>query len=347
MSKIKECIDKLVRREDLTEEQTAEAMEEVMGGQATPSQIAAFITALRMKGETAAEITGAARVMRRKARQIRVPGAKLIDTCGTGGDGAKTFNISTAAAFVVAGLGLPVAKHGNRAISSRCGSADVLEALGVKVDLEPEMVEYCLQEVGIGFMFAPGFNPAMRFAAGPRQEIGIRTIFNVLGPITNPAGAEIQLLGVYDPELARKVAYALHRLGCTSGYVVHGAGGLDELSLAGPNQLLRVSSQGVEELFLRAKEVGLTEAPNEALAGGDTAKNTQIILEVLTGKPGPARDVVILNAGAAITAAGRAKTILEGIKLAATTLDSGAAQHKLNHLIRVSQSLPREQRNLA
>lgn len=340
---IRECIEKLVGLVDLSEQEMAEAIDQVMTGQATAAQVASFITALRMKGETVEEICGAARVMRERALRLHLPGMKLIDTCGTGGDRAMTFNISTAAALVVAAAGLAVAKHGNRAVSSSCGSADVLEALGVRVGLEPEQVEDCVRETGIGFLFAPTFHQAMRHAAAPRREIGIRTIFNVLGPLTNPAGAQVQLLGVFSPQLALKLALALQRLGTESAYVVHGAGGLDELSLAGPNLIYAVSESGVEEFRLEAADVGLGRAPGEALAGGSAAENASIIRRVLSGDRGPQRDVVLFNAGAAI-AAGRSeqrrertldclrREIREGIAAAAEAIDSGAAARKLEEL---------------
>lgn len=353
---IKECIEKLVRMEDLSEVEMTGAMDEVMSGRATTAQVASFITALRMKGETVEEICGAARVMREKAIRLNLPGIQLIDTCGTGGDRSMTFNISTATALVVAAAGLRVAKHGNRAVSSSCGSADVLEALGVRVDLDPGQVEGCINEIGIGFLFAPTFHQAMKHAAGPRREIGIRTIFNVLGPLTNPAGAQVQLLGVFNPELARKLAHALHRLGGNSAYVVHGAGGLDELSLAGPNLIYAVNERGVEEYSLSAADVGLTGAPVESLTGGAAEKNAFIISRVLNGERGPRRDVVILNAGATIAAArsggagavslsGIREEIAEGIAAASEAIDSGAAFNKLEELAAYTQRVSRVNNN--
>ncbi|NPV90643.1 MAG: anthranilate phosphoribosyltransferase [Firmicutes bacterium] len=354
---IKECIEKLVMMEDLSPEAMTSAMEEVMSGQATPAQVASFITALRMKGETVDEISCAARVMQGKAVRLNLPGMRLIDTCGTGGDGAMTFNISTAAALVVSAAGMPVAKHGNRAVSSRCGSADVLEALGVRVDLEPAQVEDCIRGVGIGFLFAPTFHLAMRHAAPTRREIGIRTIFNVLGPLTNPAGAPVQLMGVFSAGLAKKLAHALHHMGNRSAYVVHGAGGLDELSLLGPNLLYAVSGRGVEEFYLGASELGLNPAPVEELQGGTAPENAAIIRRLFEGASGPQRDVVLLNAGAAIAAASHQETggeevdiieeIKNGIQKAAQAIDSGAARGKLRELASFTQSQPSKRQEMA
>lgn len=368
---IKKCLDKLVRMENLSAEETAGAMEEIMTGQATPAQVAAFITALRMKGETVEEIVGAARVMRSKSVRIELPGMKLVDTCGTGGDGARTFNISTAAALVVAAAGFPVAKHGNRAMSSQCGSADVLEALGVKIDLSPEEVGECIKEVGIGFLFAPLFHLAMKYAAGPRREIGIRTIFNMLGPLTNPAGAEVQLLGVYEAGLAEKLARALYSLGGRAACVVHGAGGMDELTLAGPNLLFHVHEAGVNKMTLTAEEVGLREAPPESLRGGTPQENAEIIRYVLEGKKGPYRDAVLFNAGAALAVAESTRRrlplhgetqvpadaaeaffrqlISEGVETAARVIDQGLALKKLEELVAFTAQLSqqREKRSLA
>ncbi|MBE3577467.1 MAG: anthranilate phosphoribosyltransferase [Limnochordales bacterium] len=329
-----EAIASISRGESLSEEAAAQAMEEVMTGAATPAQIAAFITALRLKGETVDELAGAARSMRAAAHHIHPRVAPLVDTCGTGGDGARTFNISTAAALVVAGTGVAVAKHGNRAVSSAAGSADVLEALGVVVELPPSDVERCIEEVGIGFLFAPVFHPAMRFAAGPRREIGIRTIFNLLGPLTNPAQAQAQVVGVFAPCWVEPLAHVLSRLGVREALVVHGeADGIDELSLSGPSLVARLHHGRVEVGRITPEEVGLARRPLADIVGGDARENARIIRRVLGGEPGPARDVVLLNAGAALLVAGKAADLAEGIRLAAESIDSGAALARLEHLI--------------
>lgn len=338
VSKVKEAIARIIRGESLNEEEAAQAMGEVMSGQATPSQIAAFITALRLKGETVDEIAGAARTMRDNAHRIHPRVTPLVDTCGTGGDGAHTFNISTASALVVAGAGVAVAKHGNRAVSSAAGSADVLEALGVAVDLPPAAVERCIDEVGIGFLFAPVFHPAMRFAAGPRREIGIRTIFNFLGPLTNPAGAQLQVVGVYEPRWVEPLAYVLARLGVQGALVVHGeADGIDELSLSGPSLVARLHQGRVEMGRVAPEEVGLKRQAPSAIAGGDARENAQIIRQVLAGRKGPARDVVLLNSAAALLVAGKAGDLADGVRLAATSIDSGAALARLEHLIQFTR----------
>ncbi|NDY42518.1 anthranilate phosphoribosyltransferase [Dissulfurirhabdus thermomarina] len=335
MEAIRAAISALVEGQDLDEAAMAAVMGEIMEGAATPAQIGAFLTALRLKGETVAEITGAARVMRAKAEGIpvrRAPGEVLVDTCGTGGDGAATFNVSTTAAFVVAGAGVRVAKHGNRSVSSRSGSADVLEALGVDLSLAPEAVGRAVEEIGIGFLFAPALHPAMKHAIGPRREIGIRTLFNVLGPLTNPAGAEVQLLGVYDPALTAPLAEALGRLGAARAWVVHGAGGLDEVSLLGPTEVAEWTGSGVRTFRVGPEDAGLAPCRPEDLAGGDAAENARILEAVLSGEPGPRREMVLLNAGAAIHLAGKAPGLREGVRAAAEAVDSGAALAKLRAL---------------
>jgi anthranilate phosphoribosyltransferase len=330
---IREAIKKVVTGQHLAENEAGEVLEEIMDGAATPAQIASFLTALHLKGETVEEITGFARVMRRRATPVRSSFQMLLDTCGTGGDGASTFNISTTAAFLLAGAGLPVAKHGNRSVSSRCGSADVLEALGVRVDLEPGATEECLSQVGIAFLFAPLLHKAMGNAAGPRREIGIRTIFNILGPLTNPAGAQAQVLGVYNPSLTEIVARVLARLGSTRAFVVHGAGGLDEVSLAGPTVLCEVKNGSVRKGVLEPEKFGFAYAPVSALAGGSAEENALIIRSVLSGEKGPRRDAVVLNAALGLVAGERAGEIKSAIRVAEESIDSGAALGKLEELV--------------
>jgi anthranilate phosphoribosyltransferase len=332
---IQEAIAKTVGGAHLGEDEMVAVMDQVMEGQATPAQIGALLIALRIKGETVEEIAGAARVMRQKCRPVpcRCGGREVIvDTCGTGGDGAQTFNISTTAAFVVAGAGVKVAKHGNRSVSSRCGSADVVEALGIPLDLTPEQVGACIDEVGIGFLFAPLLHGAMRHAIGPRREIGLRTIFNLLGPLTNPAGATAQVVGVYDPALVEPLARVLGRLGCGQAFVVHGPGGLDEIASCGPTQAAHLKDGRVGTLTITPEELGLRRSRPEELTGGDSAQNAALTLAVLQGQPGACRDTVLMNASAALVAAGLAANLLEGVNLAARAIDSGAALGKLESL---------------
>ena len=328
------AISKLVEEQDLSEDEAAQAMRQIMEGGATPAQIAAFLIALRLKGETVSEITGCARIMREKATHIQAPYAHVIDTCGTGGDGAQTFNISTTAAFVVAGAGIPVAKHGNRAMSSRCGSADLLQELGVAIELSPEMAEKCLAEVGIAFLFAPLFHSAMKHAIGPRRDIGVRTIFNLMGPLTNPASAKCQLVGVYARELTEPLARVLGNLGSTRALVVHGADGLDEITITGDTYVAALDQGTVSSYMIRPEQFGLCRVPREALAGGDAPQNAAITLAVLDGQQGPHRDVVLLNAAAALVVAGAASDLQAGLQLAAQSIDSGAALEKLSRLQR-------------
>jgi anthranilate phosphoribosyltransferase len=332
MRMIAAAIGKLVEQQHLTEDEAAQAMRQIMEGGATPAQIAAFLIALRIKGETIEEITGCARVMREKATPIRAPYPNVIDTCGTGGDGTQTFNISTTAAFVVAGAGVPVAKHGNRSVSSHCGSADLLQALGVTIELSPEMAEKCLAKVGITFLFAPLFHSAMKFAIGPRREIGVRTIFNILGPLTNPAAARHQLLGVYRQELTAPMARVLGNLGAARAFVVHGADGLDEITTTGETHITILDSGKITPIVISPEQFDLPRAPRGALAGGDAAQNAAITMAVLQGKPGPQRDVVLLNAAAALTVSGAAPDLHAGLLLAAQSIDSGAALEKLRCL---------------
>ena len=342
---IKQAISKIIERHSLTEKEMESVMEEIMTGAATPAQVSSFITALRMKGETVAEITGAARVMRRKVTRVEVEldqgpdGEILVDTCGTGGDGSHTFNISTTSALVVAAGGLKVAKHGNRSVSSFCGSADVLKALGVNLELTPAQVADSVKQVGIGFLFAPLLHGAMKYAIGPRREIGIRTIFNVLGPLTNPAGANVQLLGVYDRSLTKTLAAVLQGLGNQRAMVVHGAGGLDELSLAGTNHIAWLKGDMIKELSLNPAEAGLSEAPLSVLRGGDLQENAALLKKVLEGEKGPRRDVVLLNSAAVFVIAERVENFRQGVELAAEIIDNGSARKKLAELVQFSNDV--------
>jgi len=334
---IREAIELLVQTRDLSGDQAARVMDEVMTGEATPAQIGAFLTALRIKGETATEIAGMARVMRDKAHRVHYNEA-LVDTCGTGGDASGSFNVSTAAAFVAAAGGLKVAKHGNRAMSSQCGSADVLEALGVKLELAPEMVRHCIDEAGIGFMFAPAFHPAMRFAAGPRREIGIRTVFNILGPLTNPAGATHQVLGVADASVAAKMAQVLQQLGSAHALVVHGEDGLDELSISSPTQVWELRDGAVREYRVAPEDVGLQRAPREAITGGTATENAATLRALLSGSDGPLRAMVALNAGAALLAGDRAPDLAGGVATALRLMSDGSGLARVDALIKASNS---------
>jgi anthranilate phosphoribosyltransferase len=335
---IKEAIAKVVQMENLNEAEMMEVMDEVMEGQATPAQIAALITALRIKGETVAEVTGAARIMRQKATRIDARSPVIVDTCGTGGDGRNTFNISTTAAFVVAAAGLTVAKHGNRAVSSGCGSADVLEALGVNISAAPEIVEECVQQIGIGFLFAPRLHGAMKYAVGPRREIGIRTIFNMLGPLTNPAGATCQLIGVYDPRLTEMFAGVLKNLGTKRAFVVHGSDGLDEATITGETRVSELRDGMISTYNIDPADLFGGSYSVEALRGGDATANARITKDVLTGQNGACRQIVLLNAALAIAAGEKAGSLKEGIQVAAEAIDSGAARKKLQALIALSNS---------
>jgi anthranilate phosphoribosyltransferase len=330
-----EAIAKLVRCESLTEAEASAAFEGIMRGDATPAQIAGFVVALRMKGETVDEITGFARTVRALATPITVEG-DLLDTCGTGGDGLSTFNISTLAAIVAAACGARVAKHGNRAASSMCGSADVLEQLGVKIDLRPEGVARCIEQAGIGFLFAPIFHPSFRFAAVPRRELAVRTVFNVLGPLCNPAGARYQALGVADGAIAAKMADVLIRLGVERAIVFHAGDGMDELSVSGPSHVIEID--GVRKDYeLDPSELGLPWAPLDSMRGGVPEENGRIAREILDGAHGPRRDVVLLNAAAALRAAGLAKDWKQGLKAGAEAIDSGRAGDVLQRWAAISQ----------
>jgi len=335
---IKEAIAKLVERIDLTEEEMVSVMNQIMTGEATPLQIAAFLTALRMKGEKVQEITGAARVMREKAHHIKVKAERVLDTCGTGGDQKGTFNVSTTSAFVVAGAGVAVAKHGNRSVSSRSGSADVLAALGVKVDAPREKVEECLEKIGIGFLFAPLLHEAMKYAVQPRREIGIRTIFNLLGPLTNPALATHQLVGIYDGALTTLVAQVLKNLGSVRALVVHGMEGMDEISLSGPTRVAELRDGQVRDYTIAPEEVGLKRCRLEEVRGGTPEECAQIVRAVLQGDKGPKRDMVLFNSGAALYVSGVADSIVQAIPLAAESIDSGKARKKLEQLVEMTNS---------
>jgi anthranilate phosphoribosyltransferase len=329
-------IDKLQRRQDLTVDEAAAAMDEIMEGRAQATQIAALLIGLSMKGERPAEIVGFARTMRARATRLAGDHGELFDTCGTGGDGAHTFNVSTVAALVLAGCGVRVAKHGNRSASSKCGSADLFETLGVNLKADTAAVERCLDEAGIAFFFAQTFHPSMRHAAQTRRELGVRTAFNLLGPLTNPAGASRQLVGVPRPELTELVARALTMLGSERAWVVHGADGLDEISTTGYTKVSECRGGAVNTFYLHPADVGLAKSTPAALVGGEAADNAAIARAVLGGARGAARDIVVLNAGAALLIAGRAATIREGIDLAEQSIDSGAAAAALEKLVAVS-----------
>ena len=347
---ITEAVRVLVDRRDLTRIESAAAMEAIMSGAATNAQIAAFLTALRMKGETVEELIGFAQVMRQKAVRVRTRGEEvaaltgtdrdmLIDTCGTGGDATGTFNVSTATAFVVAGTGLRVAKHGNRSVSSLCGSADVVETLGINLDLTPQKVARCVDEVGIGFLYAPLLHTAMKHVMAARREMGVRTVFNMLGPLTNPAAANAQVIGVYSPSLTEPLARVLAELGTVRAFVVHGSDGLDEISNTGESRISEVREGVVRSFTVRPEDFGLEPATIADLRGGDREQNARIIRSVLDGETGPRRDIVLMNATAALVVGGRARDLKEGVGLAAESIDSGAARDTLNRLIAFSRDL--------
>jgi anthranilate phosphoribosyltransferase len=347
---ITEAVRALVDQRHLTRIEAAAAMEAIMSGAATHAQIAAFLTALRMKGETVEELIGFAQVMRQKVVRIRMRGDEvaaltgtdremLIDTCGTGGDAVGTFNVSTATAFVVAGAGLKVAKHGNRSVSSLCGSADVVETLGIDLNLAPAQVARCIDEAGIGFLYAPLLHTAMRHVMPARREMGIRTVFNMLGPLTNPAGATAQVIGVYAVALTEPLARVLAELGTARAFVVHGADGLDEISNTGESSVSEVREGMVRSFKLRPEDFGLARATVADLKGGDREQNAEIVRTILGGEPGPKRDIVLMNAAAALVAGGRAREFKEGVEIAARSIDTGAARGKLDALVTLSQRL--------
>jgi anthranilate phosphoribosyltransferase len=335
-------LEKVVQRQDLTAAEAEAAMEEVMSGEATPAQIAGFLVALRMKGETPCEIASFARAMRSHALHVPTACENVVDTCGTGGDAYDTFNISTAAAFVAAGAGVPVAKHGNRSVTSRCGSADILEAMGVCLSLTPAQIGRCIDQIGIGFMFAPALHPAMKHAIGPRRELRLRTVFNLLGPLTNPANARRQVLGVFDQRWVVPIAEALKDLGSEHALVVHGIGGLDEISTIGPTRIAELCSGEVQEYEVAPEDFGLERVAAGDIRGGDIEHSVQAMHAALGGESGPLKDIVALNAAAAIYVGGMAKDLQQGLELAREAIESGAAMEKLNQLVRLSRELAQE-----
>jgi len=336
---IRKMIAKVTEGENLTEEETRKVISEIMEGKATSAQIASFLTALRMKGETVEEITGCAKEMLNRASSFDLSEDVLVDTCGTGGDGSNTFNISTAVAFVVAGVGLVVAKHGNRALSSRCGSADVLEVLGVKLDISLEKLKECLKRIGIGFLFAPLYHRAMKYALGPRQEIGIRTIFNILGPLTNPLRANVRLLGVYHPSLTEPLARVLKNLGVKGAFVVHGEDGLDEISLSARTRITQLKEGRIKTYYIKPEDLGMRRVSQEAIRGGDGKENARILRSILEGEEkGAKREIVLLNSAACLVAADMAKDLKEGIEMARESIDSGRAKEKLEMLIALTNA---------
>ncbi len=335
---IKEALNLVVQRKDLSEEQMIGVMRQIMEGNATDAQIGALLTALRMKGETIEEITGAAKVMREKVAAIKAP-PYTVDTCGTGGDMSHTFNISTTTAIVVASCGVPVAKHGNRSVSSSCGSADVLESLGIKIDLEPQKVEQCLEQTGFGFMFAPLFHPAMKFAIGPRKEMGMRTIFNILGPLTNPAGAERQVLGVFSGKLTEPMAQVLGNLGVKHAFVVHGEDGLDEITNTSKTKVTELKDGKIETYFISPEDFGISTAAKDDLSGGSAVDNAKITIDILEGQKDPKRDIVLMNSAAALVTGNKGNNFTDAISIAADAIDSGAARKKLDDIREVSNKL--------
>ena len=350
---ITEAVRALIDRRDLTRIEAAAAMDAIMSGTATNAQIAAFLIALRMKGETVEELIGFAQVMRQKAVKVRTHGEEvagltgtdremLIDTCGTGGDAAGTFNVSTATAFVVAGAGLKVAKHGNRSVSSLCGSADVVETLGISLDLTPAKVARCIDEVGIGFLYAPLLHTAMKHVMAARREMGVRTVFNMLGPLTNPASANAQVIGVYSAALTEPLARVLAELGTFRAFVVHGSDNLDEISNTGDSKVSEVREGVVRSYTVRPEDFGLARASITDLQGGDREQNAEIIRGILAGKPGARRDIVLMNAAAALVAGAKARDLKQGVEVAARAIDSGAARKKLDDLVALSHKLAEE-----
>ena len=335
---IQEAIGKLVEGRHLSADEAEKVMDLIMTGEATQAQIGAYLVALRMAGETPEEIAGSVRSMRAKATWVKTKHPFVIDVVGTGGDGTHTFNISTSAALVVAAAGQPVAKHGNRAVSSKSGAADVLKALGVNIEASPEKVGECIDEAGVGFLFAPMLHGAMKHAIGPRRELAMRSIFNVMGPLTNPARAQSQLVGVYAPELTELVADVLRQVGCQKALVVHGSDGMDELTLTGPSRVSEWDGSEIRTYDVTPEEAGLERADADALKGGEPAENADITRAILAGENGPKRDIVLLNAAAALIAANKAENLREGVGQAASAIDSGKAARVLAHLVEVSNS---------
>jgi len=334
---IKEAISKVVEHSDLTREEMIASMDEIMTGHATPAQIGSFITALRIKGETVEEVTGACMVMREKAVKLSIYG-KVVDTCGTGGSNTGAFNISTASGFVVSASGLKVAKHGNRGVSSKCVSADVLKELGVNIEITPDKVKECIEKIGIGFLFAPLFHGAMKHAIGPRREIGIRTIFNILGPLTNPANANYQVVGVYQEDLTEKLANVLKNVGVERAFVVHGLDGLDEVTTTTKTKVSELKDKKVKTFNVEPKDFGIKKSSLKDLKGGSVEENARIVKDVLKGKDGPKKDIVILNAAFALVAGNVAKDFKEGIKIAGECIQSGKAMEKLEKLVKFTNS---------
>ncbi len=335
---IKEAVKKAVEGIDLTREEARAAMETIMSGEATDAQIGGFLVAMRLKGETVDEIASFTRVMREKATHIEAAASGVLDTCGTGGDGTNTFNISTISAFVAAGAGITVAKHGNRSVSSKCGSADLIRELGIDIDIPHEKVSECLQKVGVAFLFAPKLHASMKYAIGPRRELGVRTFFNILGPMTNPAGAKRQLMGVYSRELVETIAGVLADLGSERAFVVHGNDGLDEISTTSETYIAEVKDGKVDTYTVSPENFGINIASPEDLKGGETSENAAIFMSVLSGETGPKRDIVALNSAFAVCAGGLADTPLEGLKIAEESIDSGAAMKKYEALKEWSNS---------
>lgn len=336
---LKQAITQMLARQDLSEQEMTGVMKTIMTGGATDSQIGGFLIGLRMKGETVAEIASAAKVMRELATGVTVNAEHLVDTCGTGGDASGTFNISTAAAFVTAAAGARVAKHGNRSISSKSGSADVLEAAGVRLDISPQQVAHCVDQLGVGFMFAPAHHGAMKHAIGPRREMGVRTIFNVLGPLTNPAGAPNQVLGVFSQDLLRPMAEVLQRLGSRHVLVVHARDGLDEISIGDETEIAELKDGQIRQYSIQPEDFGFTRTPISSITASDADASLAIIRSVLEDKPGPARDIVVLNAGAAIYASGMTASLKAGVERADAVISSGEARSKLDELIILTQGM--------
>ncbi len=333
---IKESLSKILNGENLTRTEAASVMEDIMDGKTTDAQIGAFLVALKMKGESVDEIAGCAEAMRKKATPVSTDQEVFVDTCGTGGDGSGTFNISTTAAFVVAGAGVCVAKHGNRSVSSSCGSADLLKTLGIDIEAAPEKVKVCLDEVGIGFLFAPVLHKAMKYAIGPRREIGVRTVFNILGPMTNPAGAKRQVIGVYDISLTDIMADVLKELGSEHVMVVHGLDGLDEISTSAKTKVTELRDGVIRGYYIDPSDFGIQPPNGEELAGGDAEKNARITLSILKGEKGPRRDAVVLNAAAGLVVGGKAASMEDGVRLASESIDSGKALEKLELLRKIN-----------
>jgi anthranilate phosphoribosyltransferase len=329
---IREALAIVVQGKNLSASDMTAVVGQIMDGAASPAQVGALLAALRMKGETVDEVVGAAQAMRQRMVRVETDIPVLLDNCGTGGDGSGSVNVSTLAALILAGCGVKVAKHGNRSVSSACGSADVLERLGINLDVTPETVERCVREIGIGFLFAPALHGAMKHAIGPRREIGIRTIFNILGPLTNPAAADCQVMGVYRADLVEKLAGVLHRLGCRHGFVVHGTDGMDEMTLTAETMVAEVTPAGINLSTVTPEQLGLVRCQMQALKGGDAVANADIVRAILAGEKGPRRDIVLLNAAYALLAANKTTSALEGLALAAEAIDTGRALEQVNKL---------------